>query len=231
MFNRAVLILAGGQAKRFQVEPESWKDKALARLYGKPLLVHIIERISDVTEEIVVCVNNESRKTKVSEILEKYSMRNVRFCIDEENPHVAGPLLAIASGLKSTSAEYCLTLPCDVPFIQPKVVDYLFNAVRDSCVAAPIWPDGGLEALIMACRRPVTVKIAQVLLELRRHRPDDIIRGSSKVMFASTVGELRKMDPEFKTEFENFYTIEYENFPIDIGDIPNREAIPAGAAR
>ena len=39
------------------------------------------------------------------------------------------------------------------------------------------------------------------------------------------------MDPAFKTEFENYYTIEYDNFPIDIEDIPNREAIPAGAAR
>jgi len=43
--------------------------------------------------------------------------------------------------------------------------------------------------------------------------------------------EVGEMDPEFKTEFENYYTIEYENFPIDIEDIPNREAIPAGTAR
>ncbi len=43
--------------------------------------------------------------------------------------------------------------------------------------------------------------------------------------------DVGEMDPEFKTEFENFYTIEYENFPIDAEDIPNREAIPAGASR
>jgi len=43
--------------------------------------------------------------------------------------------------------------------------------------------------------------------------------------------EVGEMDPAFKTEFENLYTIEYENFPIDVEDIPNREAIPAGAAR
>jgi formylmethanofuran dehydrogenase subunit A len=43
--------------------------------------------------------------------------------------------------------------------------------------------------------------------------------------------EVGDMDPEFKTEFENYYTIEYENFPIDVEDLPRREAIPAGAAR
>jgi len=43
--------------------------------------------------------------------------------------------------------------------------------------------------------------------------------------------EVGEMEPEFKTEFENYYTIEYENFPINVEDIPNPEAIPAGAAR
>lgn len=43
--------------------------------------------------------------------------------------------------------------------------------------------------------------------------------------------EVGEMDPTFKTEFENFYTIRYQNFPIDIEDIPRREAIPVGAAR
>ena len=43
--------------------------------------------------------------------------------------------------------------------------------------------------------------------------------------------EVGEMDSNFKTEFENYYTIEYENFPIDVENIPNPEAIPAGAAR
>lgn len=43
--------------------------------------------------------------------------------------------------------------------------------------------------------------------------------------------DVGEMDPTFKTEFENYYTIRYQNFPIDIEDIPNREAIPAGAPR
>ena len=43
--------------------------------------------------------------------------------------------------------------------------------------------------------------------------------------------DVGEMDPTFKTEFENYYTIRYQNFPIDIEDIPNREAIPVGAPR
>jgi molybdopterin-guanine dinucleotide biosynthesis protein A len=51
MSKRAAIILAGGKAKRFQVKPGQLEDKALALLFGKPLLIHIIERINDVVEE------------------------------------------------------------------------------------------------------------------------------------------------------------------------------------
>ncbi|MDE2484801.1 MAG: formylmethanofuran dehydrogenase subunit A [candidate division NC10 bacterium] len=56
------------------------------------------------------------------------------------------------------------------------------------------------------------------------HSPD----GKTLFVIPPDVGE---MDPTFKTEFENYYTIRYQNFPIDIEDIPNREAIPVGAPR
>lgn len=215
MTKRAAIILAGGQAKRFQVKPEQWEDKALAVLFGKPLLVHIIERTSDAVDEIVVCANDEARKTQFSEVLREYSIRNVKICTDEKTQCATGPLIAIATGLKFTNADYCLTLPCDVPLIQPKIVDYLFNIVRGSNIAVPTWPDGGIEPLMMVCERQVTVQIADALCELRRRRPDDVIRGASKVLFVSTVGDLRKLDPEFKS-FVNI------NLREDLARLPAR---------
>ena len=199
MAKRAAIILAGGQAKRFQAKSNQWEDKALAMLFGKPLLVNIIERIRDVVDEIVICVNDEARKTRFYEVLRKYSISNAKIYTDEKTQHAAGPLVAIATGLKFTSADYCVTIPCDVPLIQPKVVDHLFNVARGSYVTVPIWPDGGLESLMMVCERPITIQIADALCKLKRRRPDDIIRGASKVLFVSTVGDLKKLDPEFKS--------------------------------
>jgi formylmethanofuran dehydrogenase subunit A len=54
------------------------------------------------------------------------------------------------------------------------------------------------------------------------------VDGKTLFVIPPDVGE---MDPTFKTEFENYYTIRYQNFPIDIEDIPRREAIPVGAPR
>lgn len=215
MAKRAALILAGGQARRFQVEHEHWKDKALARLYGKPLLAHVVEAVKNVVDEIIICVNEETRKHRYSEALQEYSISNVKFCVDEEFLYVKGPMAAIATGLRSTNADCCIVLSCDVPLMQPKVVDYLFNAVRDSCIAVPIWPDGRLESLIITCERPITAQIAVMLCELGRRRPDDIIRGASRVTFVSTIGDLKNLDPEFKS----FININLRN---DLTRLPTR---------
>ena len=64
MTRRAAVILAGGKGKRFQSKPEIWQDKALAPLFGKPLLIHAVEKVREVVNEIVVCVNDEERKAQ-----------------------------------------------------------------------------------------------------------------------------------------------------------------------
>jgi len=218
MARRAAVILAGGKAKRFQAKLGQLEDKALALLFGKPLLINIIERISNVVEEIIICVNDETRKARFSEMLQFYSIRNVNICIDEKIGYAKGPIVAITTGLKFTNADYCLTLPCDVPLIQPKVVDYLFKVAKGSQVTVPIWPDGGLESLIMVCERPTIVQIADTLCELRRRRPDDIIRGSSKVLFVSTFSDIRNLDPDLKS-FVNI------NIREDLARFPTRVVV------
>ena len=54
MTKRAALILAGGKARRFQLKDEKWEDKALAMLSGKPLLIHAIENVVGVVDEIAI---------------------------------------------------------------------------------------------------------------------------------------------------------------------------------
>ena len=88
MIKKAALILAGGKAERFQVEKGSWQDKALAKLSDKPLLVHVIENVSGVVEEIIVCVNDEDRKRQYSKVLIENGLGNVKLVIDEKIEHM-----------------------------------------------------------------------------------------------------------------------------------------------
>ena len=199
MAKRAAIILSGGRARRFQSEQETWQDKALVELFGKPLLIHAIENIRNFVEEIVIIVNNEKRKALYSEVLTRHHVRSPILLIDEKINNLGGPLVAIFTGLKSVKADYCLTLPCDMPLLQPKVTEYMFNAAKDYRIVVPIWPNGRLETLIMVLERKSGLRIADALYYLNRPRSDDIIRGASKIMFVSTVGEIKALDPELKS--------------------------------
>jgi len=200
MTRRAAIILAGGRAQRFQTAPNKWQDKSLADLYGKPLLVHAIENIRDFVDEIVVVVNeNENRKANYSKILERYQIKNAKITTDLKINHLSGPMIAILTGLTYATADYCISIPADMPLVNGKVAEYMFNQIKGSYVAVPMWPNGRLETLLMVLERKSTLEIADVLCRLGRSHPDDIIRGAMRVLFVSPLGQIKVLDAELKS--------------------------------
>ena len=51
---KSAIILVGGSSERFG------QDKGLLKLINKPLIVHIVDRVSIVVDEILVVVNSKS---------------------------------------------------------------------------------------------------------------------------------------------------------------------------
>jgi hypothetical protein len=86
-----------------------------------------------------------------------------------------------------------------MPFLQPKVAEYLFNQAEGFEVVVPMWPNGRLETLIMVLERPSTVEIISTLCQLKRPRSDDIPRGASKTLLISPVNHIKTLDPELKS--------------------------------
>jgi molybdopterin-guanine dinucleotide biosynthesis protein A len=198
MTKRAALILAGGKSRRFQLKGGEWEDKALATLSGKPLLIRAVENVQGVVDEVAVSVNNDERGARYDAILKKHALKTVRIVVDEKND-ISGPTVAIMSGLRCVQGDYCLTLPCDMPFLQPKVADYLFRQAEGFEVAVPMWPNGRLETLLTVLERRSGLEITEALCKLKRPRSDDIQRGAGKIMLASTVNEIKTFDPELKS--------------------------------
>ena len=180
----AAIVLAGGEAKRFQTESSLWKDKALALIDDIPFLVQIIENLQGAVYKVTVSVSNPDRQTQYRQVLEKYSIKDVEFVLDQINP-IKGPLLAIASGLQAINADYTLVAPTDMPFLQPKVAKHLLEACRGFDVAVPMWPDGTLETLIMALSRESCLEITETLLALGKANADSIPRGAGKLCLLS----------------------------------------------
>lgn len=211
------IVLAGGRARRFQVKGGPWTDKALVSVLGKPMLIHVIEGLRLAVEEIIVCVNGETRKRRYMKVLRGHSLgdTNIRIVIDLKIPFIRGPAVAITTGLNATSADNCVVVPCDTPFIRPAVIDYLLSALKDASIAVPIHADGSVETMIFACRRQKTAEVSETLCWLGRDRPDDLLRGLPRVNFISVVGELKDLDPEFRS----FINI---NFREDLVDLRSR---------
>jgi len=216
MAKRAALILAGGKAQRFQTENQNWYDKTLAKLSGKPLLVHAIKNVQSVVEEIFVCVNDDARKNRYRKVLAEYGFENVRLVTDEPINDLAGPIIAILSGLKATNADYCLTLPADMPLLKPQVANYMFNQAQDFNVVIPMWPNGQLETLITILKRKEILAVTETLCHLHRSRPMDIVRAALKTLFVSPVAEIQTLDPEMKS-FVNI------NCPQDLARLQTRQ--------
>ena len=217
MAKRAAIILSGGRSKRFQKERETWQDKALIKLLGKPLLIHAIENVREVVEEIVICVNNKKRKAQYSKILTKHNVKNARLLVDEQSNQLGGPIVGILTGLKATKADHCFTLPSDMPLLQPKVIEHMFNSLKDARVVVPMWPDGRLETLTMVLKKPEALEIANALCLLRRPRSDDIIRGALNVLLISIICEISAFDPDLKS-FANI------NSQADLARLQPRQA-------
>jgi len=236
MAKRAAIILSGGKSERFQNTQETWRDKALVELLGKPLLIHAVENVREVVEEVVICVNNENRKAQYAEVLKKHSVKNVRLLIDEPCNQLGGPIVGILTGLTAVKADYCFTLPSDMPLLLPKVIDYMFNSAKEARVVVPMWPNGRLETLTMVLKQSDALEIAKTLCQLRRPRSDDIIRGALNILLISTVGEIRTFDPELKSFININSQVDLtwlrprhaqgpitENLRLNLGDLPKPE--------
>jgi molybdenum cofactor guanylyltransferase len=205
------LVLAGGEAKRFQTESVSWKDKALAEVNGKPFLVSIVESLQGAVDKVAVSVSSPERQTQYKQVLEKYAIRNVEFVLDQISP-IKGPLLAITSGLQAINADYTLVVPTDMPFLQPKVASHLLNTCEGFDVAVPMWPDGTLETLLMALNHKSCIEITETLLTLGKANADSIPRGAAKLHLTSPLKETSQLDPQLQS-FININTPQDLNQP------------------
>lgn len=194
MARRAALVLAGGKAHRFQKSHQVWQDKALALLDDIPLLVQVVKNVITVVDEVIVCVDSEERKAKYLEILERQRLK-VKIVIDEKSGVEGGPNVAILSGLKAVQTDFCIVIPCDMPFVKPDVANYLFNLSDNFDVVVPMWPSGILESLVMVLQHSMGREIVQTLCQLKRSRPSDIPRAAAKTLLFSPLKTIKTLDP------------------------------------
>jgi molybdenum cofactor guanylyltransferase len=130
---REGVVIAGGRSTRF-----GERDKAVAPLAGVPMIRRVAERVGAVTDRLVVNCRADQRGA-IAEAMEGYESP-VTFAIDRETD--GGPMAGIRTGLAAVEAEYAAVVACDMPFVEPGFIDYLFDRAAGHDAAVPRREDG-----------------------------------------------------------------------------------------
>jgi len=195
--DKTAIVLAGGGSQRFRTE------KGLANLAGKPLIMHVIGRIQNLVDEIIVCVKSNEQSLLFSSILPDDS----KIVVDRRGLP-ACPLTGVFTGLEKAQGEYSIILPCDTPFISRKLVDLMFDIAVGVDAVIPRWPNGYLEPLQAVYRTKSALEAAGKTLKKGEKRLQDMIFLLRRVRYLSTL-VIKEIDPKMLT----FFNV---NMPIDL---------------
>lgn len=98
-------VLAGGASRRMG------RDKAMLEINGRPLITHVVCRVSQALPRVVVVGPTEALRAVLPgvEVL-------------PDRVHGAGPLGGLATALAAADAEWLAVVACDMPFVSPPLL-------------------------------------------------------------------------------------------------------------
>ena len=187
--NRAAIVLAGGRSSRFG------SNKAVQTLAGKPLICHVVERVSNVGDHVLVVIGHGEPRAEYRAVLPSH----VRVINDELEGK--NPLVGIVTGLKAAESDYAAVLACDIPFVNDAVIKHLFRRASGSDAAIPRWNTGRIEPLEAVYRRLPTLPAAQEALAKKGSSQKEMISRLARAVYVSVEDELRSIDPTLHTFF------------------------------
>ncbi|WP_424355704.1 molybdenum cofactor guanylyltransferase [Methanobacterium sp. MBAC-LM] len=164
---KSIIILCGGRSRRMG------KDKGSLVLNGKTMLMHVLDTIKGIVDEIVLVLRDQEQIDKYKPILKDIDMP-IKIVTDETKDQ--GPLVGILTGLSHIKSEYAQILPCDSPFISKSFVLKMYEIAESKKFDAvvPIWDDGHIEPLHSIYKKDV-VDIGKNLVKKERYNVKSLI--------------------------------------------------------
>lgn len=187
----SAIILAGGSSKRFG------KDKALVELLGKPMIMHVYDRVASFVDEVIIVVSSIVQFNKYKNLTNRVSV-----IIDEGN--FQGPLIGALAGFKGATGEYSLLLSCDTPLLSGKIISLFLELAVGYDAVISRWPNNYIEPLQAVYKTKAAYTSALVAIENRAFRMLNLVMGLKRVLYISTLF-LRNIDPHLDT-FRNVNT-------------------------
>jgi molybdopterin-guanine dinucleotide biosynthesis protein A len=194
---RSAVILAGGNGRRLGAE------KSLLEFEGKPLICWTAERLSMTADEIVVVARDEAHSGRLQGIISDFATAAAEPKVIFTWDRVAGfgPVAGLAAGMKEARGNFAFATGCDLPFLNPRIIDRLFElAGKEGYDAAvPVQSNGFFEPLhcVYHCKKMLAAcERAMEKAERRIHAPLQEL-----CVRRIQVDLLRPLDPDLLTFF------------------------------
>jgi len=145
------VIMAGGKSSRMGV------DKAFIPLLGKPMVEHVLDRVSGMGSEQLIITNNPS----------KYRYLGLPLYSDIFVDH--GPLGGLHTALAHATEEHILVVACDMPWLNRSLLEFMVSLKASADVIVPRWskfPEPLHAVYSRACLEPITANLKARKLKL-----------------------------------------------------------------
>lgn len=162
---RTGVVLAGGYSTRF-----GETDKALAEIDGTAMIAHVSSRLASVVDRILVSCRKRQQPAFDRVLSALDADVPIEVVLDPEPDR--GPLAGIVSSFKQIETTYAAVVACDMPFVDPAFVEFLFEQAMGHDAAVPELDDGHRQPTqaVYRVERTVTVgdrRLAADALSLR----------------------------------------------------------------
>ena len=185
---KSAVILAGGFSRRFG------SDKGLVLLRDKPLVRHVIDKVSPAVDEILVVVSSKEQKKNFEPVVGN----GVKIVIDKDDSQ--SPLVGAITGFESVKGEYSLLLPCDAPLVSTQIVQFLLDVCINRHAAIPRWPSGNIEPLQAVYHTKSAMTAAKIALKQGHMTMRSMIEKLQGLRYISTM-LLEQLEPGLGTFF------------------------------
>jgi molybdopterin-guanine dinucleotide biosynthesis protein A len=186
---RTAIILAGGSSTRME------SDKGLIVLSSEPMVCIVADILTNLVDEILVVVGSKEQKMKYSKVLGD----QVEILIDLYRD--GSPLVGAITAFQKTKAKYALITACDMPFISPEIVQWLFEEAEGYDGAVFEWKNGWIEPLLAVYRVEPSLEIAKELMNENNLRLRMILNRLPNIKHIP-MDHLKVKDPDLLTLFD-----------------------------
>ena len=151
------LVLAGGRGQRM-----GGVDKGLQMLNGRPLVAHVLERLSPQVGPVMISANRH---------LDEYAAFGLPVLTDAEEDF-KGPLAGLLAGLGAVQTDWLVCSPCDTPHLPLDLVARLLAGRGAAQIVLPKSEDGRLQPLFALMHRSMQVSLAEAIAGGQRRVTD-----------------------------------------------------------